>query len=128
MCAHQDVTAISHSFLNVLMSQLNHTHLPGGHDKVRRLREHCLEPGRYSKYIPRWLKYFPANQVMFVDSGVLTTRPEKTLRNVQRFLKVKTIDYGPLLRSEYLLSMYTSVDWDIAFISVSIQRKAIIVC
>lgn len=100
MRAHKDVTAISHSFLHVLMSQLNHTHLPGGQDKVRRLREHCLEPGRYSKYITHWLKYFPAHQVMFVDSGVLTTRPENTLHNIQRFLKVKTIDYSALLRLE----------------------------
>lgn len=102
MRAHQDITAISHSFLHVLTPQLNHTHLPGGHDKVRRLREHCLEPGRYSKYITHWLKYFPANLIMFVDSGVLITRPEKALHNVQKFLRVKTIDYGPLLRSDII--------------------------
>lgn len=100
MRAHNDVIAVKYSFLEVLTTPLNHTPSMSERElgKLKQLRQHCLEPGRYHKYITKWLQYFPANHMLFVDGGMLNVHPSQVLAAIQKFLKVNIIDYGKTLR------------------------------
>ena len=44
--------------------------------------------GCYAIYLRRWLKYFPLQQIHFVDGENLIHRPWEELESVQRFLNV----------------------------------------
>lgn len=101
MRAHGDEIATNHSFLDVLLSDdQNHTHSStiGRKSKLVRLRDHCLEPGRYSMYMQRWLQVFPAYRMLLVDGEVLITHPSQVMTSVQKFLGVTVLNYNKKLR------------------------------
>lgn len=98
MRAHNDAVAIKYSFLEVLTATSNHTPIVSDKTKLQQLRQHCLEPGRYHKYITKWLKFFPPYQMLFVDGGMVDMQPTRVLAAVQKFLKVPAVDYGEMLR------------------------------
>ena len=110
MRAHADNIALTHTFLQVLMYKPNHTHPGANHthsetnpvhrnaDGLTRLRAHCLEPGRYYKYILAWLRKFPSAQLSFVDGTALRVKPVQVLTELQSFLKVDYFDYSNVLR------------------------------
>jgi hypothetical protein len=47
-----------------------------------------IDIGCYTKYIRRWLNYFPREQIHFVDGENLIRRPWQELAYVQRFLNI----------------------------------------
>jgi hypothetical protein len=47
-----------------------------------------IKIGCYSIYLRRWLKYFPLEQIHFVDGENLIHRPWEELESVQRFLNI----------------------------------------
>ena len=59
MIAHQNPTALSHTFSQVIRA--NDTSTTNG--KLLSLGKHCLQPGYYHKYITIWLEHFSHKQV-----------------------------------------------------------------
>jgi hypothetical protein len=47
-----------------------------------------IKIGCYTKYLRRWLKYFPLKQIHFVNGENLIHRPWEELEYVQRFLNI----------------------------------------
>lgn len=47
-----------------------------------------IKIGCYSIYLQRWLKYFPLEQIHFVDGENLIQHPWEELENVQKFLNI----------------------------------------
>lgn len=102
MRAHADHIAMKYSFLEVLTANLSHTpdHTPNHTEQARlkQLRQHCLEPGRYHKHISRWLHLFPPQQLLLVDGELLDVQPSQVLAAVQKFLKLPFVQFGNTLR------------------------------
>ena len=104
MRAHDDPMALKYSFLEVLQGPaLNHSTTTAEHTGLTQLRQHCLEPGRYHKYISQWLKLFPASRMLFVDGTMIKEQPARVLYAVQKFLKLSVVDYGETLRLVYVM-------------------------
>lgn len=51
----------------------------------------AIKIGVYSRYLGRWLKYFPLEQMHFVNGEELITEPAKIMHEVQHFLDLKQI-------------------------------------
>ena len=57
MRAHGDVTALAHTFLEVISAKEMSPR------PLRELRNRCLNPGLYHQHIDRWLNFYEASQV-----------------------------------------------------------------
>ena len=53
---------------------------------VESLRERCLQPGLYSKYLKYWLKEFPIEQFYFIDGDDFKVNPFTYLNDIQGFV------------------------------------------
>ncbi len=62
MRAHNDSTAIKYTFKDVLAATVNST-TDGGTNRLWKLRQRCIGPGRYAHHLDRWLEYYPASRV-----------------------------------------------------------------
>lgn len=59
----------------------------------------CLNPGKYSQHLERWLSFFPPQQLHIIDGDQLKLNPVETMNEVQRFLKIAPpFDYSTALR------------------------------
>ena len=90
--------SLKYSFYEVLTGVLNVSIPASERARLKQLRQHCLEPGRYHKYISRWLRVFGQSRMLFVDGGMLNVQPSHVLSSVQKFLKLPVLDYGNILR------------------------------
>ena len=51
----------------------------------------AIRIGVYAKYLDRWLKYFPLNQIHFVSGEKLVTHPAEVMAKVQDFLGLRHV-------------------------------------
>lgn len=59
----------------------------------------CLNPGKYSQHLERWLSYYPPQQLLIVDGEQLRNNPIGVMNDLQRFLKLSPpFDYSKHLR------------------------------
>ncbi len=73
---HNDDIALSYSFYDVItLNETNKTVL----DRMKKLRERCIEPGIYYKHFLNWLKHFTPKQFFLIDGDKLRYNPFDTL-------------------------------------------------
>ncbi|XP_013178034.1 PREDICTED: bifunctional heparan sulfate N-deacetylase/N-sulfotransferase [Papilio xuthus] len=66
---------------------------------LKDLRNRCLNPGKYSHHLERWVSEFGAHQLHVVDGAALRAQPAAALHALQKFLKLSPhIDYNNLLK------------------------------
>lgn len=83
--AHGDVIANNYSFHQVITA--NDT----APKPLRDLRNRCLNPGKYSQHLERWLSYFSPQQLHIIDGEVLKSDPMEVMNEMQKFLKITPI-------------------------------------
>ncbi|XP_046391931.1 bifunctional heparan sulfate N-deacetylase/N-sulfotransferase isoform X2 [Ischnura elegans] len=93
MRAHGDAVAKNYTFYEVV------TATDTAPKNLRELRNRCLNPGKYSQHLERWLSYFPPQQLHIIDGDTLRSNPVEVMNDLQRFLKiVPPFDYSAHLR------------------------------
>lgn len=93
MIAHQDPTATTHSFYEIITANSD------APKNVRNLQARCLEPGRYVSHLERWLSYYKSQQLTIIDGEELVKDPVSVMDKLQYFLSVQpTIDYSKYLK------------------------------
>lgn len=93
--AHGDLIALNYSFHEIITA--NDT----APKPVRDLRNRCLNPGKYSTHLDRWLSYFPPQQLHIIDGDLLRSNPIEVMNELQRFLKITPlVDFANHLRYE----------------------------
>ncbi|XP_039748929.1 bifunctional heparan sulfate N-deacetylase/N-sulfotransferase [Pararge aegeria] len=65
---------------------------------LRDLRNRCLNPGKYSHYLERWLGEYSAHQLHVLDGSLLRAEPATAMNALQKFLKIPHLDYQKLLK------------------------------
>ena len=98
MRAHQDPSAMEHSFYQVISTPANKTT-----KALKSLQSRCLEPGKYASHIERWLLAYKsqAQQFYIVDGEELKDDPISVMNRLQHFLHVQPfIDYSTMLKYE----------------------------
>lgn len=67
--------------------------------QLRDLRNRCLNPGKYSHYLERWLSEYSVHQLHVIDGSMLRSEPAVVMNTLQKFLKISPhIDYNKLLK------------------------------
>lgn len=62
-------------------------------------RNRCLNPGKYSHYLERWLAEFSSHQLHVIDGSLLRSEPAAVMNTLQKFLKLtQHVDYNKLLK------------------------------
>ncbi|XP_077300149.1 N-deacetylase and N-sulfotransferase sfl isoform X2 [Arctopsyche grandis] len=90
---HGDIVANNYSFHEVITA--NDT----APKPLRDLRNRCLNPGKYSHHLDRWLMEFAPNQLHIIDGSALRSDPAEVMNALQRFLKITPcIDYSKMLK------------------------------
>ncbi|KAJ1528835.1 hypothetical protein ONE63_007209 [Megalurothrips usitatus] len=93
MRAHGDEIALNYSFHQVI------TATDTAPKTLRELRNRCLNPGKYSQHLERWLSYYPPQQLHIIDGEQLRNNPVEVMNELQRFLKLSPpFDYSKHLR------------------------------
>jgi len=91
--AHGDQVALNYSFHQVITAS------DTAPKPLRELRNRCLNPGKYSQHLERWLSYYPPQQLHIIDGDQLRSNPVETMNELQRFLKIQPpFDYSRHLR------------------------------
>lgn len=91
--AHGDQIALNYSFHQVITAS------DTAPKPLRELRNRCLNPGKYSQHLERWLSYYPPQQLHIIDGDQLRSNPVETMNELQRFLKIQPpFDYSAHLR------------------------------
>ncbi|XP_066991415.1 bifunctional heparan sulfate N-deacetylase/N-sulfotransferase [Anabrus simplex] len=91
--AHGDPIALNYSFHQVITAS------DTAPKPLRELRNRCLNPGKYSQHLERWLSYYPSQQLHIIDGDQLRSNPVETMNELQRFLKIQPpFDYSAHLR------------------------------
>ncbi|KAJ9581959.1 hypothetical protein L9F63_003712, partial [Diploptera punctata] len=91
--AHGDQVALNYSFHQVITAS------DTAPKQLRELRNRCLNPGKYSQHLERWLSYYPPQQLHIIDGDQLRSNPVETMNELQRFLKIQPpFDYSKHLR------------------------------
>lgn len=91
--AHGDQVALNYSFHQVITAS------DTAPKPLRELRNRCLNPGKYSQHLERWLSYYPPQQLHIIDGDQLRSNPVETMNELQRFLKIQPpFDYSKHLR------------------------------
>lgn len=92
MRAHKDSTALRYSLSEVLMANSS------GPLHLRRLRQRCISPGRYSHHLERWLDYYPLSQIHLVDGGLLREDPPSALSELVASLHMPEFRFSEILK------------------------------
>ncbi|CAJ0584851.1 unnamed protein product, partial [Mesorhabditis spiculigera] len=90
MLAHRDPTAVEAQNLDVV---LDATVGP-----MKKLRSRCVSGGRYVHHIDRWLDFFPASQLLFIDGENFKERPPEIMNKLILDLAMPAFDYRTVLR------------------------------
>lgn len=93
MRSHNDLMSLNFTFHDVITA--NDT----APKHLRDLRNRCLNPGKYSQHLERWLSFYPQQQIHIVDGDQLRSNPILVMDQVQKFLKITPIfDFSNHLR------------------------------
>lgn len=91
--SHGDAVANNYTFYTVITANDSAPKL------LRDLRNRCLNPGRYSHYLERWLAEYSSHQLHIIDGSLLRSEPATVMNTLQKFLKISPhIDYNKLLK------------------------------
>ncbi|XP_072940975.1 bifunctional heparan sulfate N-deacetylase/N-sulfotransferase isoform X1 [Epargyreus clarus] len=91
--SHGDPVANNYTFHTVITAN------DSSPKPLRDLRNRCLNPGRYSHYLERWLAEFSAHQLHILDGQLLRAEPATAMNALQKFLKITPhVDYNKLLK------------------------------
>ncbi|XP_050669112.1 bifunctional heparan sulfate N-deacetylase/N-sulfotransferase [Leptidea sinapis] len=74
--------------------------------QLRDIRNRCLNPGKYSHYLERWLSEFNSHQLHIIDGSLLRSDPAAVMNSLQKFLKISHIDYNKLLKYDAKKGFY----------------------
>lgn len=67
--------------------------------QLKDLRNRCLNPGKYSHHLERWLLEYSSHQLHIIDGAALRSDPAEVMNTLQKFLKTQpVIDYRKLLK------------------------------
>lgn len=80
--AHGDLIANNYSFHQVITAS------DTAPKPLRDLRNRCLNPGKYSQHLERWLSYFPPQQLHIINGDTLKSNPIEVMEEIQKFLKI----------------------------------------
>ncbi|XP_065063486.1 bifunctional heparan sulfate N-deacetylase/N-sulfotransferase 3-like isoform X2 [Rhopilema esculentum] len=61
--------------------------------KLQIFQRRTLHPGFYAEYLEKWLSVYPPEQILILDSEVITKDPATALTTVQKFLRIKPFDF-----------------------------------
>ncbi|KOB76040.1 putative heparan sulfate n-deacetylase/n-sulfotransferase, partial [Operophtera brumata] len=90
--SHGDPVAKNYSFHTVISAN------DSAPKPLRDLRNRCLNPGKYSHYLERWLAEYSTHQLHIIDGSVLRAEPAQVMNTLQKFLKLTPhLDYNKLL-------------------------------
>ncbi|KAL0840189.1 hypothetical protein ABMA28_015479 [Loxostege sticticalis] len=91
--SHGDPVANNYSFQAVISAN------DSAPKPLRDLRNRCLNPGKYSHYLERWLAEFSGHQLHIIDGSLLRSDPPSVMNSLQKFLKLTPLqDYSKLLK------------------------------
>ena len=103
--AHGDETALKYSFHEVITANTTTSR-----KALKSLQSRCLEPGKYSSHIERWLQFYGPQQLHIVDGEQLEKDPVSVMNKIQHFLSVKPfVDYDDHLRFDDEKGYYCQV-------------------
>lgn len=80
--AHGDLIANNYSFHQVITAS------DTAPKPLRDLRNRCLNPGKYSQHLERWLTYFLPQQLHIINGDTLKSNPIEVMDEIQKFLKI----------------------------------------
>ncbi|XP_075233561.1 N-deacetylase and N-sulfotransferase sfl [Lycorma delicatula] len=90
---HGDPIALNYTFYEVISASDTAPKV------LRDLRNRCLNPGKYSQHLERWLTYYTPQQLHIIDGDQLRSNPVEVMDQLQKFLKITpTFDYSSHLR------------------------------
>lgn len=93
MKSHNDPVANNYSFYQIVTASDNSP------KSLRDLRNRCLNPGKYSQHLERWLAYYDAQHLHIIDGDLLKSNPIEVLHDLQKFLKITPLyDYSQHLK------------------------------
>ncbi|XP_017779396.1 PREDICTED: bifunctional heparan sulfate N-deacetylase/N-sulfotransferase-like isoform X2 [Nicrophorus vespilloides] len=102
--AHGDTIANNYSFHQVITAG------DTAPKPLRELRNRCLNPGKYSQHLERWLTYFPPQQLHIIDGEILKSNPIEVMDELQKFLKITPqFNYTGHLRYDEKKKFYCQV-------------------
>ncbi|KAJ0179766.1 hypothetical protein K1T71_004357 [Dendrolimus kikuchii] len=91
--SHGDAVANNYTFHTVITAN------DSAPKPLRDLRNRCLNPGKYSHYLERWLAEYSLHQLHIIDGSLLRSEPATVMNTLQKFLKITPhIDYNKLLK------------------------------
>lgn len=91
--SHGDAVANNYTFHTVISAN------DSAPKPLRDLRNRCLNPGKYSHYLERWLSEYSLHQLHIIDGSLLRSEPASVMNTLQKFLKITPhIDYNKLLK------------------------------
>ncbi|KAJ8732912.1 hypothetical protein PYW07_015511 [Mythimna separata] len=91
--SHGDAVANNYTFHTVIAAN------DSAPKPLRDLRNRCLNPGKYSHYLERWLAEYSSHQLHIIDGSQLRSEPAAVMNTLQKFLKISPhIDYNKLLK------------------------------
>ncbi|KAF5297737.1 hypothetical protein FQR65_LT09911 [Abscondita terminalis] len=77
---------------------------------LRDLRNRCLNPGKYSQHLERWMSYFSPQQLHIIDGETLKSDPMEVMNEMQKFLKiVPMFNYTTHLRFDPKKGFYCQI-------------------
>lgn len=92
--AHGEPAALNYTFHEVITATG-----PSLPKPLRSLQSRCLEPGKYSSHLERWLSYYKSQQLHIVDGEELKYDPVSVMNRLQHFLNIKPfIDFTDKLK------------------------------
>ncbi|KAM3726828.1 Bifunctional heparan sulfate N-deacetylase/N-sulfotransferase [Dirofilaria immitis] len=91
MRAHNDTTAMTHELDEILDANVSSILL-------RRLRNRCISPGRYTHHLEHWLDYYPSTQIHLVDGEQLRTDPVTVVTYLVDTLHAPKFSFNDLIR------------------------------
>uniref|UniRef100_A0A1I8EIL5 [heparan sulfate]-glucosamine N-sulfotransferase n=1 Tax=Wuchereria bancrofti TaxID=6293 RepID=A0A1I8EIL5_WUCBA len=91
MRAHNDTTAMTHELDQILDANVSSVLL-------RRLRNRCISPGRYTHHLEHWLDYYPSTQIHLVDGEQLRTDPVAAITNLVDTLHAPKFAFSDLIK------------------------------
>ena len=106
--AHGDPAAFNFTFHEVITAK--GALLTGS---IRSLQSRCLEPGKYSAHLERWLNYYKSQAIHIIDGEELKYDPVSVMNRLQHFLNIKPfIDYSDKLKFDRKKGFFCRVSED----------------
>lgn len=104
MRVHKDPIALNYSFYDVISATDTAPKV------LRDLRNRCLNPGKYSQHLERWLQYYSPQQLHIIDGEQLRSNPIEVMDHLQKFLKITPLyDYSSHLRYDIKKGFFCQV-------------------